>query len=180
MIGMDEVGRGAWAGPLLVCAARLNKPVLGLKDSKKLSKKQREVLSAEILKNADIGYGWVSATRIDEIGLSSALQEAFQIAYLQIKQTTDELIIIDGIINYLPGVLNVENHIKADDEYPSVSAASIVAKVARDNYMAELSLEYPSYGFAKHVGYGTKIHSLALEQYGPLPKIHRYSFKPIK
>ncbi|MBP7820972.1 ribonuclease HII [Candidatus Saccharibacteria bacterium] len=178
MIGIDEVGRGAWAGPLLVCAVRLNSPIIGLKDSKKLTKLKREKLALEIVEKCDIGYGWVNAPKVDEVGLTNALRIASLLAYNQIQNDPNEQIIIDGNINFLEGY-NVLTAIRADDEYPVVSAASIVAKVARDKYMEDLANEYPYYSFEKHVGYGTKAHMQALSELGPIAGIHRLSFKPV-
>lgn len=180
MIGIDEVGRGAWAGPLLVCAARLNQPVIGLKDSKKLTKKQREHLAGEIYRHADIGYGWVSASEIDKIGLAAALRTAAGQAVSALSLQNNEQIIIDGTVNFLPGVPNVSTQPKADDTVPAVSAASIVAKVTRDAYMAKLAAQYKEYGFENHVGYGTVAHRQAIKQYGICHE-HRKTFnmKPI-
>lgn len=176
MIGVDEVGRGAWAGPLLVCAARLHATVDGLRDSKKLTAKRREQLSSEIIANADIGYGWVGAEDIDLIGLSAALKLATQRALESISPEADEEIIIDGTINFAPQYSAVVTAVKADDTYPCVSAASIVAKVARDAYMNRLGEDIPAYGFGAHVGYGTKGHSLAIQRHG-LTAEHRKSFR---
>lgn len=176
MIGVDEVGRGAWAGPLLVCAARLHSPVEGLKDSKKLSARQREELTSKILRVADIGYGWVAASDIDVLGLSAALKLATKRALEAIKPADAEPIIIDGTVNFAPQYSSVITAIKADDKYPCVSAASIVAKVARDEYMKALDEPLPTYKFSSHVGYGTRAHADAIQAHG-LSLEHRKSFR---
>lgn len=176
MIGVDEVGRGAWAGPLLVCAARLTSPVEGLRDSKKLSARQREQLNSKILDAADIGYGWVSASDIDVLGLSASLKLATKQALEAICPADDEQIIIDGTVNFAPQYKSSITAVKADDSYPCVSAASIVAKVARDKYMKTLDDTFPEYKFGTHVGYGTRVHSEAIRMHG-LCAEHRKSFR---
>lgn len=183
MIGIDEVGRGAWAGPLLVVASRLKKDhklPLGLKDSKKLSKIQRDKLAADIVPACDIGQGWVSADMIDSLGLSQALSAASLLALMQIDAAENEPIVIDGNINFIANsnYKNVITKVKADDSEPLVSASSIVAKVLRDELMAELAGKFPQYGFEAHVGYGTRQHILALQEHGTSP-IHRQSVKPV-
>jgi ribonuclease HII len=175
MIGVDEVGRGAIAGPLLVCAVRLNKPVEGLKDSKLLSKKKREGLAAEIKQNADIGYGWVSAQTIDDIGLSESLILATAKALEEVSPRRQEEVIIDGSVNFVPD-LNSKTIIRGDQTVPAVSAASIIAKVTRDNLMCQLAIEHPQYGFEKHVGYGSKKHLNSIKNNG-FCAVHRKSFK---
>lgn len=183
ILGVDEVGRGPWAGPLVVGAVVLGGIVIeGLTDSKKLSKKRREVLDVEIREKAlGLGLGWVSAEQIDQIGLSAALKLATRQAVEQIKVSYYE-IIIDGTVNFLSGTTK-EKYVtclkKADLLVPCVSAASIIAKVARDNYMAEQDEIYKSYNFANHVGYGTAQHRQAIELHG-VTKLHRLSFAPLK
>ncbi len=177
-VGIDEVGRGCWAGPVVAGAVVLGNPIEGLKDSKLLSKKQRERLATQIELQANaIGLGWVEATVIDEIGLTAAVKLAMERALEQIGIAYDE-VIIDGNVNFLVENPKARAVIKADATVPAVSAASIIAKVARDKYMAELPAEYTGYDFDKHVGYGTALHLEKLKLYG-VSDLHRHSFKPI-
>jgi ribonuclease HII len=178
-VGIDEVGRGCWAGPLVVGAVILTEPIAGLKDSKLLTKARRLSLSKEISKDAlAIGLGWVEASEIDKFGLTRATTLAITRALEQIKIAYDE-IIIDGSINYLKSDPRAKAVIKADNIFPEVSAASIIAKVARDDYMAQQALLFPQYGFSDHVGYGTQKHLNSLKQFGII-NLHRKSFKPIR
>ena len=183
LLGIDEVGRGPWAGPLVVGACVLREPIEGLTDSKKLTAKRREALAPIIHEKAYCGLGWVSAKELDEIGLSTALRKACREAVKQVQAQKPEFneIIIDGTVNFLsdtPLGKYVTVKPKADLLVPEVSAASIIAKVARDNYMIELAERFPNYGFEKHVGYGTALHRAALEEYGPCEE-HRQSFRPV-
>lgn len=183
ILGIDEVGRGPWAGPMVVGAVVLGGAAIeGLTDSKKLSKKRREELDATIRSEAAAyGIGWVSAGEIDELGLSDALKLATRRAVEQIKAPYHE-IIIDGTINLLAGTTKgeyVTTMAKADLLVPSVSAASIIAKVARDNYMAEQDDVYEGYNFGSHVGYGTAAHRAAIDKLGVTP-LHRLSFAPLQ
>lgn len=192
VVGIDEVGRGCWAGPLVAGAVILGEPIPGLKDSKKLSKKQREILAVEIeIKALAIGLGWVWPDAIDISGITTAVKTAMAEALAAIQISYDE-VIIDGNINYLAPKNVLKNDligpsykskikavVKADDLVPAVSAASIIAKVARDNYMAEMAEKFPLYGFEKHVGYGTAAHVAALQAHG-ICELHRKSYKPIK
>jgi ribonuclease HII len=178
VIGIDEVGRGCWAGPLVAGAAILSEPIEGLKDSKQLTKRQRERLAAEIESKATTGLGWVSAAEVDTLGLTEAVRLAMQRALEQIKIDFDELI-IDGNYNFFPDEPRAKTVVKADASVPAVSAASIVAKVARDSYMAELGPAYAVYEFAKHVGYGTALHLEKLRQHGVCDE-HRKSYKPVQ
>jgi ribonuclease HII len=182
ILGIDEVGRGPWAGPLVVGAVVLGGITIdGLTDSKKLTKKKRELLDPIIReKSAGYGIGWVSAAEIDRIGLSEALKLATKRAVEQVKVSYHE-IIIDGTINFLADTSKgnyVTTMPKADLLVPSVSAASIIAKVARDNYMAQQDVIYEGYKFASHVGYGTAAHVAAIAKNGVTP-LHRLSFAPL-
>lgn len=183
-IGIDEVGRGCWAGPLVAGAVILEEEIAGLDDSKKLTKRQREVLDAEIRLCAKaIGLGWVTAREIDDIGLTAAVRLAMSRAVEEALRGIGGFvggveIIIDGNINYLSDYKNSSCLIHGDALVPSISAASIIAKVARDSFMTEISRAYPDYEFHRHVGYGTKVHRSALMANGPC-EIHRMSFKPV-
>lgn len=182
ILGIDEVGRGPWAGPLVVGAVVLGGVAIpGLTDSKKLTKKRREELDRVIREQArGVGLGWVEASEIDTIGLSAALKLATRRAVEQIAVPYHE-IIIDGTINFLAETTKgeyVTTMPKADLLVPSVSAASIVAKVARDNYMAEQDNVYPGYDFKSHAGYGVAKHRAAIEALGLTP-LHRLSFAPL-
>ena len=155
-----------------------------LTDSKKLTKKRREALAEIILKEAlASGLGWVSARELDYLGMSEALKLGARRAVQAVRNQNVPFteIIIDGTVNFLAGT-TLENHVttlkKADFLIKEVSAASIIAKVARDNYMTELAEKYPGYGFESHVGYGTAAHQKAIEKLGLTPE-HRQSFKPI-
>lgn len=179
IVGIDEVGRGAWAGPLVVGAVLLGgAEIAGLTDSKKLTKAQRETLDLEIRQKARaIGLGWVSARQIDAIGLSNALRLASKRAVAHIRHDYKE-IIIDGTFDFL-GDSRVTVLKKADLLVPSVSAASIVAKVARDNYMKHLDGIFPNYKLKSHVGYGTAGHRNAIVEHG-VASIHRLTYAPLQ
>lgn len=178
IIGIDEAGRGCWAGPLVAAAVLLGKDIPGLADSKKLSAKQRTILSLQIKETATYGIGWVYAQEIDEIGLTRATQKAMREALNQIEDSYDE-VVIDGNFNYLPEVRNVTVIPKADSLVPAVSAASIIAKVARDEYMHDIAKHFPQYQFERHVGYGTALHLEMLKLHG-VSTLHRLSYKPLQ
>ena len=178
-VGLDEVGRGCWAGPLVAGAVILNTPIVGLKDSKKLSKRKREVLAEQIYNEAlAVGLGWVGPHEIDSLGLTNAVGLAMKRALATITINFDE-IIIDGNYNFFRSDDRARAVIKADDSEPCVSAASIIAKVARDTYLAELGSKYAGYGFKEHVGYGTPAHIAAIKTLG-VSNIHRLSYKPVQ
>lgn len=182
ILGIDEVGRGPWAGPLVVGAVVLGgEPIAGLTDSKKLTKRRREEIAPIIYERAHAAaLGWVTAAELDEIGMSQALKLATKRAVEQITVPYHQ-IIIDGTINFLADTTKgayVTTMPKADLLIPSVSAASVIAKVARDNYMAEQDAVYPGYGFSGHAGYGVAKHRAAIERLGVCP-LHRLSFAPL-
>ena len=182
ILGIDEAGRGPWAGPLVVGAVVLGGAYIsGLTDSKKLSKNKRSRIYREIVNMAkSYNTGWVSAKELDEIGMSAALRLASIRAVKGIRISYSE-IIIDGTVNFLAETGKgkyVKTMPKADLLIPSVSAASIIAKVERDNYMEELDNLYEGYKFGSNAGYGTEKHRLAIEKLGVTPE-HRVSFKPL-
>lgn len=188
ILGIDEVGRGPLAGPLVMGAVILPEEEKGwygeLADSKKLSAKKREELSKMIWAEAAVGLGWVSNVELDEVGISEALRLATRKAVKAVQSLHARFsqIVIDGKVNFLvdtPLAKYVSTVIKADNLIREVSAASIVAKVARDKYMCELAEKYPEYGFEKHMGYGTALHRAAIDKYGICPE-HRRSFEPCK
>ena len=189
ILGIDEVGRGPWAGPLVVGAVILGGAEIdGLDDSKKLTKKRREALDVEIREKAAAwALGWVSAQELDDIGMSEALRLATRRAVEQIQAQCRQQnlafseIIIDGKVNFLRGTALEKFAMtmpKADGLIPSVSAASIVAKVVRDQFMAEQDAVYPGYGFVSNAGYGVAKHRAAIERLGVTP-LHRLSFAPL-
>lgn len=180
MVGVDEVGRGCLAGPLLVVAARAKSELpAGLKDSKLLTREQREDFYKILIKVCDCGEGWVSAAEINKFGLGHCLRLGVHRAIANLNVKIDEEIIMDGICNYIPKkFINRRCEAKADNNYEVVSAASIIAKVTRDNYMRRLAQKHPRYSFEHHVGYGTPEHLRAIETYGALKHVHRTIFAP--
>ena len=177
--GVDEVGRGPLAGPVVAAAVILNpqQPITGLKDSKKLSKKKREELTYVIKQQA---YAWAigraEVEEIDKINILQASLLAMQRAVEQLS-TIPDIVLIDG--NQKPDLAYpMETIIGGDAKVPAISAASIVAKVTRDTEMLDWDQLYPGYGLAQHSGYPTKQHLQALQTLGVTP-IHRKSFKPV-
>lgn len=174
--GIDEVGRGPFAGPVVAGAVILPKddPILYLNDSKKLSEKKREALFDEIMERAvATGIGIVSPARIDEINILQATYEAMRMAISKLGVTPD-LLLNDAVT--IPGVdIAQVPIIKGDAKSVSIAAASIIAKVTRDRMMVEYDKVIPGYDFASNKGYGTKAHIEGLKELGPSP-IHRMTF----
>jgi ribonuclease HII len=181
VIGVDEVGRGCLAGPLLVVAAKAYSELPGgLRDSKLLTKAQRRELLDLLSNCCSFGEGWVKATEIDTHGLARALRIGVSRALRNLQAETDDEIIIDGSVNYVPKKFRYSKHlVNGDDLIPIISAASIHAKVTRDKFMIDLAKRHPAYSFENHVGYGTKAHMLALKSHGAIKYVHRLSYLPI-
>ena len=186
--GVDEAGRGPLAGSVYAAAVILDtsNPIEGLMDSKKLSEKKRDFLSAEIKQKA-LAWGIASCTcqEIDEINILQAsllaMKRAIEAMQAQFNITPDMgeiLVQVDG--NKCPKInLPCEAIVKGDSKVQAISAASILAKVARDAELYDLDKQYPQYGFAQHKGYPTAAHLLALQAYGISPQ-HRLSYAPVK
>ncbi len=196
MIGVDEVGRGAWAGPLVIGVVRSQPELLAdmlerktrasldakgytplYYDSKALSKKRREDLASLIHKNAlDVRVGVASAKEVSELGVTRALVTAYKRAVINMA-ISKERIFLDGKHNYLAQVAKSQVHcqVKGDTLNPVIAAASIVAKVYRDSLMQEASRHYPYYGFESNVGYPTRTHISGLQGWGMCPE-HRHSW----
>ena len=174
--GIDEVGRGPLAGPVVACAVILPEDcnILYLNDSKQLSAKKREELYDEIMKKAvAVGLGMTGPARIDEINILQATYEAMREAIGKLE-VRPNVLLNDAVT--IPGVeITQVPIIKGDSKSVSIAAASIVAKVTRDRLMEEYELVLPGYGFARNKGYGSAEHIAALKELGPTP-IHRASF----
>lgn len=179
LAGVDEVGRGPLAGPVVAAAVILNpeKPIAGLKDSKKITQKKRERLSDEIKEKALAwSLGRAEVEEIDEINILKASLLAMKRA-VESLSIEPKLVATDG--QYSPDVVYEKIAItKGDSLVPAISAASIIAKVARDNEMVNFEETYPGYGFSSHKGYPTKQHIESLEKLG-VTEIHRRSFSPV-
>lgn len=177
--GVDEVGRGPWAGPVMAAAVILdpNHIPAGLDDSKRLTEARRDRLFAEISETAQIGIGSASVAEIDDINILQASMLAMERAIAALPQVPD-LALIDG--NRLPRRLPcpAEAMVKGDGRIASIAAASIIAKVTRDRLMTRLAKTHPGYGWETNRGYGTKAHRVGLFCHGVTPH-HRRSFKPI-
>ena len=174
--GVDEVGRGCLAGPVIAAAVILRKNISGLKDSKKLSKKKREELSLIIMQNSYFSFGSSSPKEIDKINILQASLLAMKRAILNLSVEPGK-ILIDGI--HKPDLnTDTQTIISGDSYIDEISAASIIAKVYRDNLMMQFDKEYPNCYFSSHMGYGTKMHKAAIKKYGITP-IHRKTFKGV-
>lgn len=177
--GVDEVGRGAWAGPVVVCAAIARagfpEPPEGLTDSKRLTAKRRAELAAE-LPGWLAGYaiGSASHEEIDSLGMTAALRLAAKAALSQLA-TRPDVVLLDGKHNYIGSPWHVQTAIKADLRSVSVAAASVIAKVYRDALMAELGDRYPDFAFHDNAGYPAPVHQQALAAHGPT-EYHRLSW----
>lgn len=180
-VGIDEVGRGAWAGPVVAAAVILpfGLDIDGVNDSKKLSPLRRRAVDRKIRRHAlAIGIGWVHAHEVDTLGLAAAIILSGTRAIDAIDTTYDN-VLLDGSDNYLQASHNSASLVRGDSILPQVAAASIIAKVARDRYVERLDVTFPNHKFANHKGYGTAIHSQALAEFG-VTKHHRLSYKPIR
>lgn len=177
--GIDEAGRGPWAGPLVSAAVILPEKmrIPGLNDSKQLTEKQRTHLFAVLIKKAIFGVGIVTRIEIDNFGLGKALKLSYKRAIDGLK-VKPQYVLIDGIGKYdMPCKYGTVK--KGDTKIRVIAAASVIAKVVRDIIMDAYSLKYPNYGFEKHKGYGTRQHKQNLIKYG-VSDLHRLSFAPIK
>lgn len=178
--GVDEVGRGCLAGPVVAGAVILDpsKPLpVGLNDSKKISKKNREIISEQVIENA-LAYavGQVEADEIDQINILEATKKAMTIAIQNLSVKADYLLI--DALELKDVDLPQKGIIRGDSKSASIAAASILAKVYRDNLMKDYAEIYPEYGLERHVGYGTKVHLEALRDFGAT-SIHRKSFRGV-
>lgn len=197
IVGIDEVGRGPLAGPVTLCAVRVeagmykrlqknkhlpaqvNLPPVG-RDSKKLSKKDRKKYSkilCDLALEGKLQFTIVmqSNTVIDTKGLSFAIKKALAMCLQKVGTGDKDLVLLDGGLKAPVEFTNQQTIIKGDEKHPVIAWASILAKVHRDNYMTKMAKKYPEYSFETHVGYGTKLHLEAIKRYGISP-IHRKTF----
>lgn len=177
--GVDEAGRGPLAGPVVAAAVILTvqTDLELLNDSKKLTEKKREILFHAIISSAIVGIGVVHPEEIDQVNIYQATRVAMRAAILDLTRTPDHLL-IDGTMSV--GLkLSQKAIVKGDAKSASIAAASIVAKVYRDAWMRFYDELYPCYGFARHKGYGTRVHRESLKREGPSP-IHRRTFNPLR
>ena len=186
-IGVDEAGRGPLVGSVVAAAVILPPDfhLYGLTDSKKLSEKKRDSLYQQITDQCDWSVAEASSIEIDQINILQATMLAMKRAIIDLQEEYSKYrgktifnVMVDG--NHCPDISNCIAIVKGDLSEPTISAASIIAKVTRDRQMRELDSQYPQYGFAQHKGYGTRKHILALSKYGPIQGIHRHTFSPIK
>jgi ribonuclease HII len=185
VVGIDEAGRGPLAGPVVAGAVVIHTPeqlVEGVKDSKKMTARRRKEACEKIKEVSSAwGVGIVEAGEIDRIGIQKAVQKAMQGALgmlTSMLKKNPDFLIVDG-----RGVLKIAGYemlkiTRGDQDHYSIAAASVLAKVTRDELMHEYALKFPKYGFERHVGYGTAMHLQMLRKYGPT-EIHRRSFSPV-
>ncbi len=174
--GVDEVGRGCLAGPVVAaCVILPNEPILGLYDSKRLSARRREALSEQISQKATVGIGIITPEKIDKYNIYRATKMAMSQAIQSCSETIDH-VLIDAMKLSIP--VQQTSITQGDQKSISIAAASIIAKVKRDEIMKQLAETYPQYGFERNVGYGTKEHLIALKKFGATQE-HRYSFSPV-
>ena len=177
--GVDEVGRGSLVGPVYAAAVILKKKVdkKKIKDSKKLTKINRQILEKYIKKNSYWSIGSASLKEIEKLNILNASLLAMKRAIMKLKKKPGQ-ILIDG--NKIPKIknYNLKFVIKGDEKIPEISAASIIAKVSRDRLITKMSKKYIKYSWNKNAGYGTKSHLLAIKKFG-ITKHHRKTFKPI-
>ncbi len=179
LAGIDEAGRGALAGPIVAGAVILPEffSIEELRDSKKLTDKQRRELFIFIQEKCTWSTGFSSSKEVDKLGVKKATRKAMQRAVENLK-TKPQTLLIDGN-DHFQFSIPCEEYIKGDDKIPAISAASIVAKVTRDDYMIELGKKYPQFGFKSNSGYGVKSHIELLKQEIYCPE-HRTSYNPLK
>ena len=177
--GVDEVGRGSLIGPVYAAAVILNEKInkKKLKDSKKISKKNREILESYIKKNSIWAIGSASLKEIEKNNILNASLLAMKRAIKKLKKKP-QIVLIDG--NKLPYIDNykLKNVIKGDQKIPEISAASIIAKVSRDRLLTKMSKKFQNYLWDKNSGYGTQDHIKAIKKFG-ITKHHRKTFKPV-
>ncbi len=188
-VGIDEVGRGPLAGPVAVCAFAFSHPkhrraartfAVPLRDSKQLTREQRELWYAELCRWQKAGkcsfkVTMISAQTIDQIGIAPAIRRALKKSLTHVAASTDVRILLDGGLKAPEEYPTQKTIIKGDEKEMVIALASIAAKVTRDRHMFRQHTKFPEYGFESHVGYGTKVHRNCIRTYGPCA-IHRKSF----
>lgn len=181
--GLDEVGRGPLAGPVVTACVHIpfeirTAPFIAtIRDSKKLSAKKREAIAEQIKAHCAYGIGEASVQEIDSMNILRATLTAMERSYNTMRKSCDLALIYGNKAPDLP--CSTQTVIKGDSKSISIAAASILAKVTRDQIMCDLAAQYPHYGWEKNAGYGSKLHREAIFEHGPTPH-HRYSFEPVK